>query len=111
MQKIIDKLRPAFDEACVYPCAVLGVVLSPVIMAAAQGEHPKLVVHWWDFATSLVITVAILMMVESQGTAAGKRQPAARFRRYGFAFFAGLAWRQIVPVILAAVTKLFEAIA
>lgn len=110
MKALIDRLRPAFDEILVYPCAFVGVVISPVVVTAATGERPHLAAHWWDLATSLVVTAAILMAFEMRGTAEGKKATAARWRRYGFAFFAGLAWRQVVPAVINVAVRLIEGI-
>jgi hypothetical protein len=103
-------LAPAWDELLVYPCAVLGVILSPIVFAAAGGEIPKFRVHWWDAATSLVITVAVLAALELRGTPEGKRKADARWRRYTLAFFAGLGWRQVVPAIINLIVGMFTAL-
>lgn len=110
MKTLWDYLRPAWDEMFVYPCAFLGVVLSPIVVTAATGEIPAMRAHWWDLATSLVITVAVLTAFEIRGTPEGKRKPDARWRRYSFAFFGGLAWRQVVPAVVHAIVGLFSAL-
>jgi hypothetical protein len=105
--KLIDRLRPAFDEAWVYPCVLLGIVASPVVITAALGQTPaRLAVHWYDFVTSLVVAVIVLMAYEMRGTAEGKKTATARWRRYGFAFLGGLAWRQVVPAVLNLISNL-----
>jgi hypothetical protein len=110
MKQLLARLRPAWDEMLVYPCALLGVLLSPVVVVAATGEVPRVRAHWWDLATSLVIAVAVLTVFELRGTPEGKRKPDARWRRYSFAFFAGLAWRQVVPAAVNAIVGLVGAL-
>ncbi len=115
MKKLRDRIwaiiKPAFDEAWVYPCAMAGVILSPIVVTAATGEYPKFRVHWWDWGVALVITVIVLMLLEMKGDAEGKRTTVARWRRYGFGFLGGLAWRQVVPAVIRVVVGAFEALA
>jgi hypothetical protein len=109
-RRLLAALAPAWDEIAVYPCALVGVLLSPIVVAAAADQAVRLRVRWLDFAVSLVLTVAVLAAFELKGTPEGKRGKAARWRRYTFAFFGGLAWRQVVPAVVNLVVGLFSAL-
>jgi len=103
-------VRPAWDELGVYPCALAGVICSPILAAATAQEVPKIGIHVADFFISLVLTAIVLIVSELHGSAADKKIPRVRTRRYAMAFLGGIAWRQVVPAAAGVMTGLANGI-
>lgn len=103
-----SRLGPAFEEIGIYPFAVLGVVLAPVLAAATEGKTPKLSFDWTAFVIALVITAVMVVISEMRGTKEQKQVSRIRLSRYAFAFLLGIFWRLVVPLVEQAVIKIFS---
>ena len=104
MKKIVDFLRPAFDEMWIYSMSLFGVIASPFVTAGVVGAKLNLGIETWVMAG--VIAVLVTGYFELKGTPADKKKPAVMKRRYFTAFAIGLVGQSGVQLLVRGIEKI-----
>ena len=103
MRKVIDFLRPAFDEMWIYGMSLFGVLASPFVLAGATGAKLQLGVD--QLVMAGVIAVLVTGYFELKGSPEAKKKPAVMKRRYFLAFAIGLIGQNGVQLLVKGIEK------
>ena len=106
MKKVLEFLKPAWDDAMWLLYAIAGVIGAAAMQALSKNV--SLHVRPAHIVVAVVCALGTAGFFELKGDAAGKQKNKSR--RYVYALIAGLGWQGIMPVASDLAGKIFQGV-